>query len=349
MGHMSSDAAPDRDDAAERARRLLDAHVAFELAELQGPQFARLVEREVDHALDVAGRLTLSEVVRREDVTAVATKYVAQFALPGAIPEIVGDLATRIRSHEANDVTLGDVVPRTHVSAVITKVAAMRPVREWIAVQITESPAVQTWLADYLRSLTAGAVENNVRLAKKVPGVSLGLSLGNRIAGGAVREADQRTREMTEQAAAAILTRSRANILAKTRDEDVEAALIDLWDRAAPREIGDLLATVEDDDLIDVASILYDAWLDIRDHAYLLAMVETGIDHVFDRYGDTPLDELLAEFGLGRDDLVQEALRFAPTVIDALAAEGLLEDLVRRQLSRFYDSEQARAVLRDLD
>jgi hypothetical protein len=335
------------DIASERARRLLDAHVAFELAELQGPRFAELVEREVDHALDVAARLTLGQVVRREDVVAVATKYVAQFALPGAIPEIVGDLAGRIRAHEANDVTLGELVPRAHVSALITKIAAMRPVREWIAVQITESPAVQTWLADYLRSLTAGAVENNVRLAKKVPGVSLGLSLGNRIAGGAVREADQRTREMTEQAAIAILTRSRANILAKTRDEDVEAALVDLWDRAAPREIGDLLATVDDDDLVDVASILYDAWLDLRDHAYLLAMVETGIDHVFDRYGEMPLDELLAEFGLGRDDLVQEALRFAPPAIDALAAEGVLDDLLRRQFARFYDSEQAQAVLRD--
>lgn len=335
-----SDAAP-----SDLAARLLDAHVAFHVAELNSERFGELVGQELDHALARAAELTLNEVVRREDVTAVAAKYVAQFNLPAAIPEIVGDLAGRIRDHEKNDVVLGDIVARAHASAMVSKIATMRPVREWMAVQITESAAVQAWLAGYLRSLTTSAVEANVRMAKKVPGVSLGLSLGNRIAGGAVREADLRTREMTEQAAIGILARSRENILSNTRDEDVEAALIELWDSASARTIGELLQAVDDDDLIDIASILYDGWLDVRDHDYLLAVIETGIDHFFDLYGDTPLDQLLAEFGLGRDDLVQEALRFAPPVIEELTRTGVLDDLIRRQLGRFYTSPEARAIL----
>ena len=343
---MACMSAPDAAEAPDTAaERLLAAHVRFQIARLRGDGFAALVEQEVDHALERAGELTLAEVIRPEDVCAVAMKYVAQFALPGAIPEIVGDLATRLRAHEANQVELGEIVPRAHAQAMAAKIAGMRPVREWLAVQITESPAVQLWLAGYLRSLTAGAVESNVRLAKKVPGVSLGLSLGNRIAGGAVREADQRTREMTEQAAAAILSRSRDNILAKTRDEDVEAALVDVWDRAAERRIGDLLATIDDDDLVDIASILYDGWLDARGHEYLTALVETGVGHFFDVYGELPLDELLAEFGLGRDDLVEEALRFAPRVIEVRVEQGVLEDLLRRQLAPFYGSAEAREIL----
>ena len=113
-------------------------------------------------------------------------KYVARFDLPTAIPEVVGEVGTRIRAHPANDTELGAVVDRRHVAAFAERVAAIRPLREWLAVQLSENPAVHAWLADYLHTLTTGAVETNLRLARKVPGVSLGLSLGNRIAGGAV-------------------------------------------------------------------------------------------------------------------------------------------------------------------
>lgn len=338
-------AVSDPADPADLARRLLDAHVAFQVELLRGPGFAALVHEEVDHALARAAQLTLEQTVRREDVKAVALKYVARFDLPGAIPEIVGDLAARLREHPANTVQLGDVIARKHVLALVAKLARMPQLREWIAVRLTESPAVQAWLAEYLRSLTAGAVESNLRLAKRVPGVSLGLSLGNRIAGGAVREADQRSREMAEQAAATLLQRWRSGLLASMSDADLEDALMGVWDDASGRQMADLLDTVAEDDLVDLLSIGYDTWLGVRDHTYLAALVQTAIDYVFDSYGATPLDELLAEFGLDRDDLITEALRFAPPAIEALAESGLLEEFVRRQLARFYESPQALAVI----
>ena len=327
------------------ADRLLEAHVAFCVRELRGADFAALVAQEVEHALVRAREITLHEVIDRDQVKAVAAKYVARFDLPAAIPEVVGEIATRLRVHPANDAPLGEVLPRRHVVAAAAKVAELRAVREWIAVQITESTAVQTWLAGYLRSLTTGAVESNLRLAKKVPGVSLGLSLGGKIAGGAVREADQRSREMAEQAAVAILAKSRENILTSLTDADVEQALLEMWDGAADRPLRDLLAAVADDDLVDVASILYDGWLDVRAHAYLRALIDTGVDYFFDTYGTFALDDLLNEFGLDRADLVEEALRFAPAAIVALDEAGLLADLLRRQLTRFYHSDDARALL----
>lgn len=327
------------------AHRLLEAHVAFHVAELRGRGFAALVEREIDHALRDAARLTLEQVVTREQVKAVAAKYVARFELPGAIPDVVGEIALRVRSHSANDVALGEVVARRHVAAAAGKIGELRAVREWLAVQITESPSVQAWLASYLRSLMAGAVETNMRLAKKVPGVSLGLSLGGKLAGGAVREADQRSREMAEQAAVAILQRSRENILTSLTDQDVEAAVLEIWDSASGRPVRELLDAIADDDLVDAASIIYDGWLDVRGEAYLAALVDTGVDYIFDTYGEVTLDALLREFGIERGDLVEEAMRFAPGAIATLDEQGMLADTLRRQLARFYESAEARAIL----
>jgi hypothetical protein len=50
-------------------------------------------------------------------------------------------------------------------------------------------------------------------------------------------------------------------------------------------------------------------------------------------------------FGLGAADLVEEAVRFAPPVIDALVETGLLEELIRRRLASFYLSDDARALI----
>lgn len=331
------------------ADRLLDAHTRFVVAELRGPGFAALVATEVDHALARAGELTLGAVVDRAAVKDVAVKYVARFDLPAAIPEIVGEVGTRVRAHSANATELGDVVDRRHVAAFAERVAAIRPIREWLAVQLTENPAIQAWLADYLHSLTTGAVDANLRLARKVPGVSLGLSLGNRIAGGAVREAEVRSREVAEQAAAALLQRWRAGLLTSMSDEDIAELLMSVWDDAAPRPVRELLDAVDDDDLIDLLTIGYDGWLELREHPYLAAMVGTAIDYVFDTYGELPLNQLLAEFGIARDDLVEEAMRFAPTAIETLDESGLLDELVRRQLARFYHSPEALAVLSAAD
>ncbi|MGE4428545.1 MAG: hypothetical protein AB7G37_18990, partial [Solirubrobacteraceae bacterium] len=59
-----------------RARALLDAQVAFLARDLTDARFVALAGEEIDHALAVATRLTLDDVVDRTAVQAVARKYV---------------------------------------------------------------------------------------------------------------------------------------------------------------------------------------------------------------------------------------------------------------------------------
>jgi hypothetical protein len=313
---------------------------------LRGEGFAVLVATEVDHALDRARLLTLDQVIDRAEVKAVAAKYVAGFTLPGAIPEIAGEIATRLRSHPANDAALGTVLPRRHVTEIVEKIAELRPVRELIAARLAASPSIQAWLAGFLRSLATDAVASNRRLVTRVPGVSSALSAGERLAAPALREADQLSREVTERAAVTLLRRWRDRVADSLRDDDVAAAILEVWDGVADRPVRDLLDELDDGDLVDLLVVGYDTWLEIRTSDYLRALIDTGVDYFFDTYGGFALTDLLAEFGLGREDLIEEALRFAPRVIDALDEAGLLADLVRRQLSGFYASPEARAILR---
>ena len=48
---------------------------------------------------------------------------------------------------------------------------------------------------------------------------------------------------------------------------------------------------------------------------------------------------------MGREDLIEEGLRFGPPVLDLLDERGYLDTLLRRRLTPFYASEEFHAAL----
>lgn len=331
--------------AAELAVRLLDAHVAHEVRQLRGERFAQLVSREVEHALADASRLTLDRVMDRASVKAVAGKYVETFRLPAAIPEIAGEIATRLRSHPANDVPLGELVGRPAVEEVVAVLAEMRSVRVQILRGLATSATLQAGMGGLVHGLAAGAVGSGRRLAKRVPLVSTGVTVAEKVAGGALAGVDQRSRELAEQAARLLLGYLGDNMASSVSDDELRTAVLEVWDALATRPVREFLDLISDEDLIDLFVAAFQVWLDLRGSGYVTALVDSGVDFFFDTYGSTTLDRLLEEFGLGRDDLVEEALRFGPPVIEALAETGLLDALVRRHLEAFYLSPEAQELL----
>lgn len=339
-------------DSRDLADRLLEAHVAYQVSQLRGENFAAAIATEVDHALRDSRLLTLDRVMHRDQVKAVAVKYVATFRLPGAIPEIAGEIATRLRTHPANEVALRDVISRQRVEDLVVVVAEMRALRTQVLRGLADSYAVQAGLTGLVQGIAAGAVGSGRRFVGRVPLVGAGFTVaekvGGRVAAGipsAIPEGiDQRGREIAERTARLLIGYLGDNATA-VDDAELREAVLEVWDTISARPLNELMSLVSDEDLIDLFVGVYAAWLDVRDSAYITALVETGVDIFFDTYGAFTLDRLLEEFGLGREDLIEEALRFAPSVIEALAEEGLLEGLVRRRLEGFYASPEALDLL----
>ncbi|SDL11331.1 hypothetical protein SAMN05428985_109211 [Nocardioides sp. YR527] len=336
------------------ARRLLDAHVAHEMAALRGVRFLDLVTGEIDFALGAANGLTLDQVMPRDLIKEVALKYVSTFRLPGAIPEVAGALATRLKAHPANDTQLGKVVSRPRIAELVEALVEMRTLRQQVLRSLAENSGIQAGVGTLVRGTARGAVDTGRRLADNLPGGSFGFSIAERFAGrmadtvkgtpvGAA--VDQSARELAERGAGALLGYLSDTAATSVTDEEVHDALLEVWDALATRPVREIADLVDDEQLVALFVGLYQVWLDVRDSDYLQALVDTGVDFFFDTYGSFTLDRLLEEWGLGRDDLVEEALRFGPPVIEALAEAGVLEQLVRRRLSSFYDSPEARALL----
>jgi hypothetical protein len=333
------------DGDRDKALRLLEAQIKFVQAQLVPDSFAGLVETEVDHALSAAGELVLDRLVSRDQIKATARKYVATMQIHGSIPELADEIATRVYGHRAQDENLiGEVVDTKHIEEFVAKLLELPLVRE----RLPQSPLAISAVSWWMYRIANDVVVRNREVAERVPGVSSLLAAGGKIVGRVAPDArldlDLRLRELAERGARFLLDRARAS--GGSPDESpVYDAVIDLWQEQADEPMSSFRQYLSQEDLEDLFVIGYEFWLAFRGTAYLRSLVDEGIDFFFDKYGDFTLRELLEEFGIEREDLVEEALRFAPPVIQVLSENGMLAAFLRRRLEPFFLSDTVLALL----
>lgn len=317
LGRMTSDA----DSADALAGRLLQAHTRHTVDELLRPEtFRRLVDEEIDGFYAEAGTMPLEQAMPRALIKAVAAKYTVQFPVEGAIPELVGRVAARLYRHDVNRGTrLADVLDTRSFDELAVTLAEM-PLSRRAVRTVLESPVT----VDLAAEMAQRAVEHRFGASR---------SRWRRVL-------DARLERMTRWGAGMVLDAAR---------EDSDVLLLDaareFWRGHAQENIEGFRESVNDDDVEDTVVLVFEFWRTFRHTEYFQVLLDAGIDEVFDTYGGTPLADVLADLGIHREDLIEEALRFGPPVIERLHAAGFLEASVRRRLAPFYDSPEFRAAL----
>lgn len=326
------------------AARLLEAQIAFMRQQLlTADDFTRLVVEEIDHFLDDASRLTLGEVVTTSLIQDTAHKYAVQMPLEGAIPELVGEIAARLYRHRVNDeVHVGEVIDDRGFDEIVGAVAEMDVV-DRVAHRILTDPTTE----DIVVEVVVNAIDTAMTRGGEQAGGSGAVGV---LLGGLARVA--RPALPVVEAGVERATRLGARFVLGAADEEGDLALVDaareVWRRHAHESVGVYRELVTADDVEDAVVVAFEFWKSFRDTRYFRELLDEGIQHVFDKYGSTPLTELLADLGIGRDDLIEEGLRFGPPVLARLAERGLLDDVLRRRLAPFYESEHFRAAVADV-
>ena len=178
-------------------------------------------------------------------------------------------------------------------------------------------------------------------------GKSLGRGRVGRIIGGLGARMPQSAVERLELRAEGLARRGARFLLAHTHaDENVLAdAVNELWRSNLDTPLSSAASAISARDVEDAVVPVYEFWRTFRDTDYFRALLDEGIDHVFEKYGEVSLYELLLDLGVGREDMIEEALRFGPPVIALLDERGYLESVLRRRLIPFYVSDEFREAL----
>lgn len=328
------------DDLAER---LLEAQIAFTLHRLlDSESYGQFVVDEVDAILGDASELTLDDVITRDLIKLTAHKYTVAMPLEGSIPELAGEIAARLYRHRVNDeIPMAEVVDTREIDALFTAISETGIARR-IAAEIATSPAAVDACVDVVSHALDAALTDS-RTADPGSGVRSTV----------IRRVTRLCAPMVPLVSAGLerATRAGAHYVLAAASQDGDEVLLeaarDFWRLRSDDAVGRFRDVVTDEDIEDFVVVIFEFWKSFRDTDYFRALLEEGIDHVFDKYGDVTLVDLLADLGIGRADLIEEGLRFGPVVMTRLDDRGLFEPIIRRLLEPFYRSEEFREAVAD--
>ncbi|MER7451454.1 hypothetical protein ABTW96_14355 [Nocardia beijingensis] len=332
----------------EIAERLLDAQVAYLLAEVTGERFAEVVARDTEAVLGVADTLVFREVVELEQAKQTVRTVVELIGGSPVFADMVGVFADSIYDHIAanNDYTLGEVVEREPVEALLEKIFGMHQAQERILDRLTESPLVATVASKFVDKLINDFVQANRERAEKIPGVSSLMSLGQSAANRAKKAADGTfVGDLAGKGALFALKRTNNAIREMLRDAPVHAAAMEFWDLHADEPVSGLRDYLSQKDLNELVLLCYEIAVTTREKEYFGLLIDECVEVFFTKYGDYTLAAMLPELGLTGDDIVKEILRYGPAVIEGAKRDGVLAGLIRERLAPFYNSDEVLAIL----
>ena len=339
--------------ASSKAKALLDAHVKFTLADLQGAPLRALIERELDAALALAGQLKLKDVVDRKSVKESIQAYAVELKLQGGIPELVGNIARTLYEHPAlKKATLGSLLSDKVFAEMLGKALEMKELRAWLIHTACASPPFLAVASELIHQGIKGYLAENP-LTRNIPGAKSMLKLGKAVMSKAAPGLDESIDEnLGRYIRHSVKTSAKAAERFASRSLEspgTHKAVLAIWERLKPLKLGELREAtgVTPLDVEEVFVILYQYWHELRRTELYSALINAGVDQFFDQYEDSSLSELIDDIGITRDMMLAEALRYTPKVIERLQRQQLLEPIVRRNLERFYRSDAAAALLMD--
>ncbi|MCP2292390.1 hypothetical protein [Nocardia amikacinitolerans] len=332
----------------EIAERLLDAQVDWLLAEVTGDRFAEVVARDVEAVLGVADTLLFREVVELDQAKQTVATVVDLIGGSPVLADMVGVFADSIYDNIAanHDYTLGEVVEREPVEALLEKILGMHQAQERILDRLTESPLVATVASKFVDKLINDFMQANRERAEKIPGVSSLMSLGQSAANRAKKAADGTfVGDLAGKGAMFALKRTNNAIREMLRDAPVHSAAMEFWDLHADEPVSGLREYLTQKDLNELVQLCYEVAVTTREKEYFGLLVEECVEVFYAKYGDYTLTAMLPELGLSGDDIATEILRYGPAVIEGAKRNGLLAKLIRERLEPFYTSDAVLGIL----
>ncbi|WP_067719831.1 hypothetical protein [Nocardia yamanashiensis] len=335
----------------EIAERLLDLQVDWILSEVTGERFAEVIARDTDAVIGVADTIIFRDVVEIDQAKATVATIIDLIGGSPVLGEMVGALAPALYDEIASnkDYTLGDVVEREPVEQLLEKIFGMHQAQERILERLTESPLIATVAAKFVDKLVDDLMEANKQMASKIPGVGSLVSMGTNAAKSARKAAEKAggtfIGEMAGKGAQFALKRTNNAIRDMLQDAPVHDAAMEFWDLHAGEPVAGLREYLSQQDLKDLALIIYRIALTTREKEYFGVLVDQGVEVFFEKYGDHTLAAMLPELGLSGEAISNEILRYGPAVVEAAKRNGVLAKLVRERLEPFYLSEPVLAAI----
>ena len=332
------------------ATQLLELHVKHEVASLKGAKLNKFLQQEVSELLDRAGNITLNRMASEKQVMETIQRIVVNMELGTGIPELVGEMTTEVLNApiQANT-TLGEIATREQVTGFVDEALELRRQREQVISGIMAHPIYQELVSNMVYHGIVNYLYEDNLITKAVPSIGSIMKFGKRMANKAVPGLDEtferRLKAWLADSLPGLISRSEQFLQRAISDDEVRNTVMVAWAGMEDRTLEELQGGLGEVRLQDFVALGYEFWLQLRKTDYFEGCARAVVEHLFVKYGDRPLNDLLDELGVSRELIMAEVNAWAIPVINVLREEGYVEALVRRRLSTFYKSAAARKIL----
>lgn len=338
-------------DHSTLAQRLLDAQVAWHLDLLSGPGVGDRVEADVDDLLRLGADIRIDSLITADAVKELARVLLEAVPPSTAASTFVAGAADIAYAGPTEPFALAEVIDREHVERLVDEALGMTGLTERFLDRLTESPLVAALASRFVGRVVNDVVAMNQAVADKIPGVGSLMSLGTSAAGKVLGAADKSLQQVLGDTAgkSTVFVMKRLNkvVIETLKDPSTRDAVLEVFDLYADQPLPGPETVVDREDLHRLAGLIQDIVISGAATPPTLALVDALVDGFFATYGEHPVPVLLTDLGLGREDLVAQARTIVPGILDAAAANGELERLIRARLEPFYASAEVAAILAD--
>lgn len=321
---------------------MLEAHVAFEMARLTGPAAVETVTSEVDGLLGWLADVTLLQLVAPQDVTDVVVSASRRMDSAQGLALLEDVLDGVLAGLAENSDTVGDLVGTDDVQRWAVALAGMQKARAALLASVTSSTMYTRLVAHVVyHGLKSYVLTENV-LAKRIPGASSLVRLGQRSLGAAAPGLEQNIdRQLIAfvDANIADTVRESQRFLDGMLDTDLVAEVsVTAWSPFADRPLAALPDAVDRDELTRLLEATWAQWDQLRGTPAYERLVGDAVEAFFAAHGERPVLDLLADLGVTPDVARDWAVAFAVPMLEHAVTTGYLEQRVRARLAAFYDS-----------
>lgn len=330
-------------DDADIATRLLDAHVAHELRQLEPSQLPELIEREVSALFAWLAGVKLEDLVTRQQINGVIERYVIDLKIGGAFTELAGEMSRLVVSSRLSEQTRVDQVLQPGAFAQFAdKLSGLDDLWRELLHLVVQSDAYATLLSSTLRRgaldalfrETEGAAQRTFvdgMLAKLRPLVA--------------KRVEPYLSVYLEKLIKRSIRHSEKRLIVALDIEAVRGLVDEVWDEIRPMKLSDAFAFVSSHDLEDFVVLGYEFWQRYRKTRYFREISRELVDYFFTKYEADSVLGLLDELEITPAMVSEELKGFLPTLLEQAKATGLLEQRIRTHLERFYRSEAAASII----
>lgn len=335
----------------DKAERLLQAHLQFELERLSGDAMKGDLDELLQTLWQWAEQTRLEQVMDADDVVDTTIRWVEDWYLPDTLTLLIGAVVKRLIQLPVNTETrLGDLIDDQLFEAGVDLIVELERLREILITQATESPIYAMLISNVLYSGIRDYLTGENAVTNKVPGVGSLLSKGasalNKRMPGLEGAIEDRLRKYISANTEKSIRRSRSFLLEALNEEQIRKLAEQIWDRSKHTQlhVADLLEDEEIDRLISFGLAI---WQDLRQTSYIQELIREAIFGFYDAYGSENVALLLQHIGISREHLEAEVHALAPGLLANAQENGLLRALLEPRLRAFYASSEARSLLLD--